>query len=304
MMRGLFIRFRNLVADWLRRVRRAWLWIVLQIVGVALLIALGLLWTRIPEKHAWQVLLTLLVPVIVLTGFVVLQAGTFRGFLHPAAETGPQRQSRVPLAWGASTLLIWIGIGWVLWWLLDRFDDNTFSWGMYLSSKAGEQARTHWASYERLIRDLNWAAWTLRWVVVPGLLLPLASSSAWGLRRLPWRRVLRVLIDWRWWPAVLGCALVGEAWPQTWFKADPHGSVHEQIMAVIIKLVAAYLLAMVCWVKLLGWTAMLLDDAARGGSDDGGEPVPEPAILSPLESRQASVRLPLPDPDEGIGRNA
>jgi len=294
----LFTQFRNMIADWLRRVRRAWLWIVLQNVGVALLIAIGLLWTRIPEKHLWQLLLTLLVPVVVAAAFVVLQAGTFRSFLHPVSESGRQDEPRVSLAWGACTLVIWIAIGWVLWSLLDMFDDKIIDWADYLNSKAGEHARAHWASYGRLSRDLNWVGWTLRWVIVPGLLMPLASSSAWGLRRLPWRRVLRLFIDWRWWPAVLGCALVGEAWPQTWFESEPHGTVHEQITRVIWKLLAAYLLAMVCWVKLLGWAARLLDNAPRGGKDDDGEPVSEPAIVSPLES------LPLPDADHGVSRNA
>lgn len=305
MMGGVFKRFCALIADWLGRVKRAWVWIVLQFVGVALLIALGLMWTRIAEKHAWQVLLTVLLPVAIAAGFVVLQAGTFRGFLRPAPPTAEQQTRRVGLAWGAATLAIWIAIGWLLWALLDRFDDNTMEWAAYLNSRFGANARAHWATYEHLNRDLTWAGWTLRWVIVPGLLMPLGCSAAWGLRRLPWRRVLRLFIDWRWWPGVLGCALVGEAWPQTWFAAEPHGSVHEQVTRVVWKLVAAYLLGMVCWVRLLGWTATLLDDVPRaGGTDDGGEPVPEPALVSPLGGKHGAVRLPLPDTDECVGGNA
>ena len=301
MMRAVFKRFGNMIRDWLKRVRRAWVWIVLQFTGLAVLIGLGLLWTRIPEKHVWQVLLTLLIPLILAAGFVVLQAGTFRGFLHPAR---PGANQRIALGWGAVTLLIWIALGWALWWLLDVFDDHAFQWAVDLSSKASAHAREHWASYMRLNRDLTWAGWTLRWVIVPGLMMPLASSAAWGFRHLPWRRVLRLLIDWRWWPGVLGCALVGEAWPQTWFEADPHGTVHQQVTRVILKIAAAYLLATWCWVKLLGWTAMLLDDPPPDGTDDGGEPVPEPAIVGSLGGKRASVRLPLPDTDEGVGGNA
>jgi hypothetical protein len=302
MMGEVLKRLRGLIADWLVRVKRAWIWIVLQFVGVALLIALGLLWTRIPDRHFWQVGLTLLVPMLVAAGFVGLQAGTFRGFLHPTPSGGTRR---VALAWGAGTLVIWIAIGWVLWSLLDRFDDSIWSWAEYFSSKAGPYAREHWASFEHLSRDLHWAGWMLRWVIVPGLLMPLACSAAWGLRRLPWRRVLRLYIDWRWFPAVLACALIGEAWPSTWFEAEPHGSVHEQVTRVVWKLVAAYLLAMVCWVRLLGWAAMLLDDAPRASdSHDGGEPVPQPAIVSPPGEKHAAVPLPLPDTGEGAGGNA
>ncbi len=302
MMRTVFKRFGAMIMDWMQRVRRAWVWIVLQFAGLAMLIALGLLWTRIPEKHVWQVLLTLLVPLILVAAFLVLQAGTFRSFLHPARAGG---SPRIALGCGAATLLIWIAVGWALWALLDRFDDHTWSWAIYLSSKAGQQDRVHWASYGHLNRYLGWAGWTLRWVIVPGLLMPLASSAAWGLRHLPWRRVLRLFIDWRWWPGVLFSALVGEAWPQTWFDTEPHGTVHQQVMRVILKVAAAYLLATWCWVRLLGWSATLLDDAPPAdGTDDGGEPVPEPALVGPLGGKHASVRLPLPDADEGVGGNA
>ncbi len=296
----IFSSLRSLIVDALGRMKRAWLWIVLQSVGVALLIALGLVWTRIPEKHAWQVSLTLLVPVIAMAAFVVLQACTFRGFLRPAGEG----RRRVALAWGAATLVIWIAIGWLLWALLDKFDDRIIDWAAYLNSKAGAYARVHWASSEHLSRDLQWLEWTLRWVIVPGLLLPLASTAAWGFQRLPGRRVLRLFIDWRWWPAVLACALVGEAWPQTWFETEPHGSVPSQVTRVIVKLVLAYLLAMVCWIKVMAWAAMLIDPAPRGGPGDGGEPVGVPAIAGPDESKHAAVRLPLPDADESVGGNA
>ena len=297
MMRGFLPAYRNLIVDGLARWRRAWMWIVLEIVGVALLVALGLLWTRIPEKHTWQVLLTLVVPLIVAAAFLALQAETVRAFLRREAGT-----ARVSLAWGAATLLIWIAIGWLLWALLDRFDDHTFNWAMYLNSKASEHARVHWASYQHINRELEWVEWTLRWVIVPGLLVPLAFTSAWGFRRLPWRRVLRLFIDWRWWPVVLACALVAEAWPQTWFEANPHGSVHAQVTRVLLKVVLAYLLAIVCWMDVIAWAAMLLDPAPRTGPDDGGEPVAP--IAGPRNEKQAAVPLPLPDTNQGVGGNA
>jgi len=127
MMRAVFKRFGLMLSDWLRRVRHAWVWIVLQFAGVALLIAIGLLWTRIPEKHVWQVLLTLLLPLLLAAGFVVIQAGTFRGFLHP----GTEGTRRIPLGWGAATLLIWIAII-----FLGRFIAYDHIWGSLSGSKA------------------------------------------------------------------------------------------------------------------------------------------------------------------------
>src|SRR5579864_2160201 len=130
MMRTVFKRFGAMIRDWLGRVRRAWMWIVLQFAGLAVLIALGLLWTRIPEKHVWQVLLTLLVPLILMAALVCLQAGTFRGFLRPEQPDGARR---IALGWGAATLAIWIAVGWAIWALLDKFDDNIIDWADYLN---------------------------------------------------------------------------------------------------------------------------------------------------------------------------
>ena len=47
--------------DLFDRLRLARFWVAAQFVGTALLILLGLAWARLPDKHGWQVALTLLI---------------------------------------------------------------------------------------------------------------------------------------------------------------------------------------------------------------------------------------------------
>ena len=75
---GFFVKTRFLLADAWKRLLRSWLWAALQLAGLALLIGLGIVWTRLSEKNVWQVFLTLLVPVLIVAGFLALQAGTIR----------------------------------------------------------------------------------------------------------------------------------------------------------------------------------------------------------------------------------
>jgi hypothetical protein len=289
---------RRLPAEWLRRLLRARRWIALQFLCLALLLLAGLGWTRIPEKHAWQVILSLLIPLVVAAAFLLLQSGMMRSLLKPFADLQEADSPRVSIAWGAATLLLWIAVAWVAWDILDRFDDKIDLWSGYLNSRSGAGLRATIATEEHIASLLNFIERALRWVIVPGLLVPLASSAAWGLRRFPWERVLRVWLNWRWWPGVLAAALIGVAWPHSFFTALPHGSVSAQVWRVVLKLIATYLLAVASWIALFGWSASLFyaADSSRAGPE---EPKDLAGVgvrnLPPDGGKNASVRLPLPD---------
>lgn len=282
----------KLLREMLQRLGRAWVWIVAQFVGMVILIALGLAWTRLPDKTGLEVALTLVTPLLLLAAALWLQAGTMRSLL--ATEEG-----RVRVVSGALTLLVWLALGWVAWWLLDLCDDQISDWASYLNSKVSANGRATVFTYAHLVHWFTIAEWVLRWIVVPGKLIPYAVASAqWG-NRLPWRKLIRMMFSWRWWPAVVVASLVGVLWPGTFFDALPHGTVSHQVSAVALKLTVAYALAIACWIVLLAWAATLLS-SVRGSippaeDDSGGEPVPVPALVGPSDrSKSASVRLPLP----------
>ena len=236
--------------DMFGRLRQSWRWVAAQFVVTLLLILAGLAWTRLPERHVWQVLLSLLVPLLLAISVLETQAGTARSLAGDDAK-------RVKLVWGAMTLLVWIAVVWVAWALLDWCDDRFYQWAGYLNSKASATARAKLFTYEHIYLWMTYVEWVFRWIVVPAKVIPYAMASAqWGFR-LPWRRVIRLLWNWRWWLGVTVAALVAVALPARFFAPDPYGSVSAQIWHVSLKLAANYLLAVGSWVLLLAWEAVL-----------------------------------------------
>ena len=245
-------------ADLFRRIRLSYVWVALQFGLTLLLIMLVLAWTRLPDKHVWQVLLTLLVPVLLGISFLELEAGTMRAL---ADDDG----RRVKLVLGACTLLVWVALFWACWAALDWCDDRIGEWAGYLNSRASAGGRATVFTYEHLQKWFTQAEWLLRWIIVPGKIIPYAVASAqWGWR-VPFRKIIRLLFSWRWWPAVVLAALAGVVLPGHFFAGVPHGTVSHQVWAVALKLVGSYVLAVCSWVLLLGWAAVMLGRPATGG---------------------------------------
>jgi hypothetical protein len=268
------------------RLRGARRWVAAQFGVTLLLILLGLGWTRLPDKHGWQVVLSLLLPVLLAISALELQAGTVRRL---ADDDG----KRVKLVWGAVTLLVWIAMGWVVWVLLDWCDDQIPQWAGYLNSRASARARATVFTYEHIQRWLAFLEWILRWVVVPAKIIPYAAVSAqWGWR-LPWRRVLRILWNWQWWLGVVVASLVGVWLPGRFFAGPPHGTVSTQVWAVVLKLAGAYLLGVGSWMLLLGWVATLF---GRQKPPKEGALVAVPVLAGPPEGeRGTQAEIPPPD---------
>ena len=268
------------------RLGRARGWVVAQFGVTLLLILAGAGWTRLPDTHVWQVVLSLVIPLLLVISALELQAGTVRGL---ADDDG----KRVKLVWGAATLLVWIAVGAAAWAVLDWCDDQIPLWAGYLNSRASAGARATLFTYDHVLRWLTDLEWLLRWVVVPAKVIPYGAVTAqWGWR-LPWRRVLRLLWNWRWWLGVVLVAVVGVVLPGNFFAGEPHGTVTAQVWAVGMKLTVAYLLAVASWVLLLGWWATLF-----GRQEPPAEEVlvAVPVLAGPEEgSRSAVVEIPPPD---------
>ena len=100
------------------------MWVALQFGLTLVLLLVGLAWTRLPEKHGWQVVLSLLFPLLLAVCMLELQAGTMRKL---ADDDG----RRVKLVWGAVTLLVWFALGAAFWVFLDWCDDQIPQWAGY-----------------------------------------------------------------------------------------------------------------------------------------------------------------------------
>jgi hypothetical protein len=280
------------IQDFFLRLRRSRWWIAIQFVGTPLLLVAGLAWTQIPDRHWWQVALTLAIPLVLVISILEVEAGTMRAL---ADDDG----MRVKLVWGACTVLVWAGLFWACWAALDWCDDQIPAWAGYLDSKASASERATTLTYAHIAHWLSVIEWILRWIIVPGKIIPYSVVSAqWGWR-IPFRRVFRLLLGWRWWPAVVAAALVGVSLPAHFFSTIPHGTVSAQVSAVAWKLVATYVLVIGGWVLLLAWAAVLLDRIASDAEEDG-DALGEPVIVGSGPLGEDAVRLPPPEEGESV----
>jgi hypothetical protein len=275
--------------DLLHRLRLGWGWVAAQFVLTLVLILAGLAWTRLPDKHVWQVALDLFVPLLLIVSALELQAATVRKF---ADDDG----KRVKLVWGAVSLLVWIAVGAGAWALLDWCDGQIPLWAGYFNSKATAHARATTFTFQHIQRWMTVLEWVIRWVVLPAKLIPYAAASTqWG-RRLPWGRILRFLFHWRWWFGVVLASLVGVWLPSHFFDKPPGGTVSAQVWSVGLKLGGAYVLAVGSWVLLLAWWATLFVVRKRPPAEEAWVAVP--LRIGPKDrSRSAVVDIPPPDED-------
>jgi hypothetical protein len=283
-------------SDLIHRLRSSLAWVTAQFWVTLLLILLGIAWTRLPDRRLWQVALTLIVPLLLAISALELEAGTMRSL---ADDDG----KRVKLVFGAITLLVWVALFWATWAALDWCDDKIWDWASYLNARAPAHWRARIFTYQHIVHWLTLAEWILRWIVVPGKIIPYATAAAQWSWRIPWRRQIRFLFNWRWWAAVVIVALVAVALPARFFSGVPQGTVSHQVWVVTLKLVATYILAVGSWVLLLGWAAVLFGRAqfARSPGDDLLVPVP---VSSGPRPGEESARLPLPDSSDNPGGNA
>lgn len=245
-----------------RRLISAWPWLLAQLFGTLALLLLGLAWTRLSEKNFLLVAATLLLPILLAAAFLFLEAGTLRAFLRPSGESA---EPRAPFAWATASLVGWILLFLVFWALLDHYDAHILSWASYLNSKATD--RTHLFTFEHISLWLTVAEWLLRWIALPALLLPFAAASAQSAWRIPWRKTLRFLLNWKWGSAIILMALLGVFLPSHFFNAPPSGSVHAQEWHVGLKLAATYLLALSSWILTLAWLAVLFSGNQSPSAD-------------------------------------
>ena len=276
----------------LHRLSQARVWVALQFGLTLLLILVGIAWTRLPDKHGWQVVLSLLIPFLLIVSALELQAGAIRKL---ADDDG----RRVKLVWGAVSLLVWIAIGAALWWFLDWCDDQIPQWSDSIHAQLPAPLRAQLFTWAHIQLWLGRVEWFLRWIVIPAKLIPFAAASAqWGWR-IPFRRIMRMLWNWRWWLGVVLASLIGVWLPGKFFQSVPSGTVSAQVGHVVLKLAAAYILAVGSWVLLLGWFATVFSQHAptanQPPADEAELPVP---VLNGPPNRSLSAKADVPPSDD------
>ena len=235
----------------LLRSKRLWL---IQFVANPLLFAAFAGWLLLPVATHLHLLLNGVVIIALVAAALILHGGTLRFYSDQGrtqqalARDAFRRAARNILAVAACVVLLF-----VLWALLDSTEHQQISLPFYLRSLLPEFIRSHF--------DLWWfqiavegMAFAIRWVVIPGLLLPLLLEStgagfhAFGKSgRAAVRNSARQI---SYWIALLVAAFAGciaPAFLMDWVPQFTNPTLRVQTLSLIARITVGYTLAVASW---------------------------------------------------------
>jgi hypothetical protein len=243
---------------------KSWqLWLV-QFAGNAIIIALFLGWLQVPEAHWWQLLFQALLILALIAAVLVLHGGTLAYFQsaheNRTAQLVPAFQTALKhvLALAVCVFLLHFAWGWS-----GHLYNFQTSFPGYLRSEFPAWLR-RMISEPALDNTYTFLLFVLRWVILPGLLLPfLLFCAEKGFRGLiafrDWGKTVRNLA---YWVALIVAAIVGVYFVEVvmGWRLDPTTSTFRGEQAsFVMRQLLAYLLALFSWL----FVASMLGRAGR-----------------------------------------
>jgi hypothetical protein len=235
----------------LLRSKRIWL---IQFVANPLLFAGFVAWLFLPVATDFHLLLNAAAIVGLTAAALVLHAGTLnfysdqRRVAHPQLRDAFLRAIRNILAIAACSALVYL-----LWTLLDSTAERQLQVPLYLRSLLPEFIRRHiepwWfqISFEGII-------FAVRWVLIPGLILPLVlEASDSGFRAFSKLGVVALKNSVKrlsYWLILIFAAIAGLVAPSSlleWTPAFKNSTVHIETISLIARISVAYVLALASW---------------------------------------------------------
>jgi hypothetical protein len=194
----------NPLNDLFRRLRTSLAWVAAQFWATLLLILAGVAWTRLPDSYAWQVGLTLFAA----TACCLPRLCSSRR--EPCAGSSMMRSGACLCGWAYS--LSWSGprSHGLAWALLDWCRDQIPEWAGYLNSRASAHLRAtdFYLRAHSKLAHVSSMGFSLDRVAGEGDSLG-AGLCSMGLASAVAKDCIRLMLNWRWWLAVIVAALVG-----------------------------------------------------------------------------------------------
>lgn len=238
--------FKGCFRNW-----RLWL---LQFLVNPLLFALSTFWLLIPVASAFHIALNILAAVLLLAAFLLLHAGTLNYFYsHPENESAPLRNAFASALRNLLPVALCAVVLYLLFLLASGVGAYTNAFPPYLRSimPAFLRRQVGLSTIQALFDAL---LFLLRWVLVPGLILPfLAGASHSGFRGLGrrgfagWKQTVFSL---SYWGLLLLAALVGVLATQGIMGMTPDfrtSKYAQERTSLILRASASYLLGLSAW---------------------------------------------------------
>ena len=263
--------------------RRLWL---IQFFANPVLFALFAAWLLIPVARTWQIILNAVLAAGIVVAALVLHAGTLNYFCDRSGDEG----AALKLAFGRAlrhlaAVAVWAGAFYLIWELVGKLDEYHDAVPTFIRSMFPAFLR-QLISLGVITALFDGFVFVLRWIVAPGLLLPLALRAAdvgfrgWGRAGLAtWKAVIASLQYWGvvTLAAVLGVFASGRIMDWTPRSADP--TFAGETISLILRLLAAYLLALFSWMLACSMIGHRCAVREHVGGDSAGKPA-ESGLLS------------------------
>jgi hypothetical protein len=254
------------------------LWLIQFLVNPALF-GLLMVWLLIPVGTIWQVILNGLLAVFLLVAAVILHAGTMNYFYDRYRSEKVSLKSEFARALhNLLPFLICAAVYYFLWRVINQLDSYRETLPIYIRSTLSASMRQH-ISLSFLMAIYSGFVFMLRWILLPGLMLPFALSAAnHGLRGFgrkgiaAWKSAVLSLSYWLILilAALVGVFAVGEI--ALWTTDFNTSTYRSELFGFIVRLFFSYLLALCGWMlacSVLGRQCGGIDEAR---ADVAGNP--------------------------------
>lgn len=227
------------------------LWLV-QLAGNAIIVALFVGWLRVPEAHSWQLVFQALLILAIVAAVLVLHGGTLVYFKsaheNRAAQLTPAFRQALKHIFALAVCVFIVHIPLALSGHLYHYQT---SFPGYLRSGFPAWLR-RMISEPTLDHTYTFLLFLLRWVILPGLLLPfLLFCADRGFRGLvafrDWAKTVRSLA---YWIALIVAAVVGVYLVEAvmgWRPGSKPGTFRGEQVSFVLRQLLAYVLALFSW---------------------------------------------------------
>ena len=264
--------FKGCLRDW-----RLWL---IQFLGNALLFALFIGWLFIPVATGWHLILNVLVALVLLAGLLVLHGGTLNYFYsQDSQENESLRDVFRRGVWNLLAVALCAAVLYLLWLLAGQFGSYEQSLPPYLRSMSPAFLRRS-VGLPVFHGIISMLFFTVRWILVPGLVLPLLASAAYfgfrGFGRQGLQIWKRTVWSVSYWAIVIVAVLLGVSATEKimgWTPDFRTSTLSQETTSLVIRGLVSYFLALFAWLlacSAIGRQRQMITDTA---DDPSGQTV-------------------------------
>ena len=238
-----------------RRLRPGW--VLLQLVGNAVVVFGAMAWLHIPDSHGWQFAFSVVSALLILAALLWIYVKSANEARRPDVRTS-YWIAGIWLLIGGVVSLVWMHV-------VAKLGVNVELRAGYWNSQLSAHMRTV-LTYPRLVEYQHAAIVALSWLL-PLLLLPFVIelvTCGWGTAAV-WRAV-RVWSRWQYWIVSIAALLLGSRLTSALVDWHPSYTVRGEVVSVMLRLVLAYGIDILLGCVVLALTCELLSQASLGQS--------------------------------------